>query len=126
MSTSTALGTLLWSESVCPDGETDVPADHYSASPALIARIESDWEAFTDRLPDDFEPENVWRGLHPDPHWDAWDQLAHDWILTRNRHGAGFWDGGWIEPIGAHLTNLAHESGELNVILCDREIHPYG
>ena len=87
MSTSTALGTLLWSESVCPDGETDVPADHYYPSPALIARIETDWEAFTDRLPDDFEPENAWRGISPWPGWDAWDQLAHDWILTRNGHG---------------------------------------
>ena len=128
MSTAAALRTLLWSESVCPDGFNDVPADHYSASPALIARIESDWEAFCDRLPADFEPENAWRGgkMSPEPGWDAWDQLAHDWILTRNGHGAGFWDGDWIEPIGDHLTNLAHQSGELTVLLCDSEIHPYG
>ena len=125
MSVSAALRTLLWSESVCPDGHTDVPADHYSAHPSLITRLESDWEAFTNRLPDDFEPENQWLGMSHELDWDAWDQLAHDWILTRNGHGAGFWDGDWIEPVASHLTNLAHQSGEISVILCDSEIYPY-
>ena len=71
MSVSAALRTLLWSESVCPDGSADVPADHYSAHPSLIARLESDWEEFTDRLPADFEPENQWQGMSPEPEWDA-------------------------------------------------------
>ena len=126
MSVSAALRTLLWSESVCPDGSTDVPADHYSPHPALIAKLQIDWDAFTDRLPADFEPENHWQGISHEPAWDAWDQLAHDWILTRNGHGAGFWDGDWIEPIASHLTNLAKQSGEISVFLCDREIYPYG
>ena len=120
MSASTALGSLLWSESVCPDHNTDIPADYYDA------RVESDWDEFLSHLPSDFEPENEWCGMSQTPGWDAWDQLAHDWILTRNRHGAGFWDGDWVEPVASHLTNLAHQSGQLNVILCDRQIHPYG
>ena len=33
VSVTSALTTLLWSESVCPDGETDVPADHYTPRP---------------------------------------------------------------------------------------------
>ena len=124
MSVSAALRTLLWSESVCPDGSADVPADHYSAHPSLIARLESDWEEFTDRLPADFEPENQWQGMSPEPEWDAWDQLAHDWILTRNHHGAGFWDGDWIEPVASHLTNLAHKSGELSAFCATQKSTP--
>ena len=125
MSSKSALTTLLWSESVIPCGtDYEIRANHYSPSPALIARVESDWDAFLDRLPADFDPEDAWRGMSFTPGWDAWDQLAHDWILTRNHHGAGFWDGDWIEPIGDHLTVLAHQSGELHVLLCDSEIHP--
>jgi len=34
------------------------------------------------------------------------DNVAYDYILTRNHHGAGFWDGDWAE-IGDELTKLA-------------------
>jgi hypothetical protein len=38
-------------------------------------------------------------------------QAGIDFHLTRNRHGAGFWDGGW-EAYGAELTALSHPYGE--------------
>lgn len=42
------------------------------------------------------------------------DELAgHDFWLTRNGHGAGFWDGDWEEPVGKRLTEIAHSFGEL-------------
>ncbi len=34
-------------------------------------------------------------------------QAGHDFWLTRNRHGSGFWDGGWPEDIGRELSNAA-------------------
>jgi hypothetical protein len=37
---------------------------------------------------------------------------GHDFALTRNRHGAGFWDGGWSEPSATVLTDAAHAYGE--------------
>lgn len=40
--------------------------------------------------------------------WDIW----HDLWLTQHRHGAGFWDGDYLEPEGTVLTNLAHRMGE--------------
>ena len=37
-------------------------------------------------------------------------QHAHDLWLTRNHHGAGFWDRGYGES-GEHLTQIAHYMG---------------
>lgn len=39
-------------------------------------------------------------------------QAGHDFWLTRNRHGAGFWDRGLGKP-GEDLTKLSHSFGEL-------------
>lgn len=41
-------------------------------------------------------------------------QLGHDFWLTRNRHGAGFWDRG-LGDVGKRLTDLAHPYGETYV-----------
>lgn len=40
--------------------------------------------------------------------------VGHDFFLTRNGHGAGFWDGDW-EPVGDELTAIAEEFGEVDV-----------
>jgi hypothetical protein len=39
------------------------------------------------------------------------DHLGHDFWLTRNRHGAGFWDRG-LGQVGDDLTERAHAAGE--------------
>ncbi len=41
-------------------------------------------------------------------------QAGHDFWLTRNRHGAGFWDRG-LGTIGDELTNAAQQYGEAYV-----------
>jgi len=33
--------------------------------------------------------------------------MGHDFWLTRNGHGAGFWDGDWSEPHGSKLDEIA-------------------
>jgi hypothetical protein len=45
--------------------------------------------------------------------------IAHDFWLTRNRHGAGFWDGDYPEPIATQLTDLAHSFGECDLYIGD-------
>lgn len=44
------------------------------------------------------------------------DELRHDWptdfYLTRNGHGAGFWDGDYPDEVGRKLTDIAHGFGE--------------
>lgn len=55
--------------------------------------------------------------------WES--QAGHDFWLTRNRHGAGFWDGDWQEPASTELTNLAHRFGEVWLTVCDGKIEIY-
>lgn len=43
--------------------------------------------------------------------------LGHDFWLTRNNHGAGFWDGDW--ELGNELTELALRFGNVDVYLHD-------
>lgn len=46
-------------------------------------------------------------------------QVAHDFWLTRNHHGAGFWDGDYKKDTGEFLTKLSHSFGELNPYVGD-------
>ena len=38
--------------------------------------------------------------------------IGHEFWLTRNRHGAGFWDRGYPGHVGQMLTKDAHSFGE--------------
>lgn len=42
-------------------------------------------------------------------------QAAFDLCLTRNRHGAGYWDGDLPDELGMALTDAAHAMGESDV-----------
>jgi hypothetical protein len=46
------------------------------------------------------------------------EQAGHDFWLTRNLHGAGFWDGDWPE-VGDKLTAISEQFGELWAYLGD-------
>jgi hypothetical protein len=50
------------------------------------------------------------------------EQNGHDFWLTRNRHGAGFWDRGYPEIVGTVLTKAAHEFGEVDLHVGDDEL----
>jgi len=39
-------------------------------------------------------------------------QCGHDFYLTRNGHGSGFWDRGYDEKLAIHLCRIAKEFGE--------------
>lgn len=49
----------------------------------------------------------------------AESHFAHDFWLTRNRHGAGFWDGDYPKALGKALTDLAHSYGECDLYIGD-------
>jgi hypothetical protein len=47
---------------------------------------------------------------------------GHDFWLTRNRHGAGFWDRGqgfYSDGAGKHLTEMSHAYGEYTLYVGD-------
>lgn len=46
-------------------------------------------------------------------------QVAHDFWLTRNHHGAGFWDGDYEEELGKTLTEIAQTFKETDAYVGD-------
>ena len=56
---------------------------------------------------------------------DDASQAGHDFWLTREGHGAGFWDGDWdfpngeIENVGDYLTSKSKEFGEAGLYIGD-------
>jgi hypothetical protein len=93
--------TLLW----CSTDDEGEPLDkNFSSSdiPLDVAkRIVADCRKFWTEANDDifFNP----------------SQAGHDFALTRNHHGAGFWDGEWEEEVGEKLTKLSHSFGEFDL-----------
>lgn len=47
------------------------------------------------------------------------EQVAHDFWLTRNGHGTGFWDGDYEKELGKELTKRAEAYGSCNLYLGD-------
>lgn len=47
------------------------------------------------------------------------EYAGHDFWLTRNGHGAGFWDGDWEEPHDSRLTDLSKTFGEIDLYVGD-------
>lgn len=49
----------------------------------------------------------------------SWGQVGHDFWLTRNRHGAGFWDRGVAGPAVDALVASSHAWGECTMYVGD-------
>lgn len=47
------------------------------------------------------------------------EQNGHDFWLTRNRHGAGFWDRGYKGDLGEKLKEAAHSYGSCDLYVGD-------
>lgn len=50
--------------------------------------------------------------------WTTDEFNGHDFWLTRNRHGAGFWDRGY-GALGRQLTDAAHAWGSFDLYIGD-------
>jgi hypothetical protein len=99
--------TMFWSSI---DDDTGKPMDAlYSVGdlhPETLEQIRKDCEEFQKRI----------ETLEID---ETETQIAHDFWLTRNRHGAGFWDGDYPKKLGEELTKISHQFGELYLYLGD-------
>lgn len=49
-------------------------------------------------------------------------QAGHDFWLTRNGHGCGFWDGDWSEPEDVELTKAAQSFGQCDLYVGDDQL----
>ena len=105
-----ALETLLWSSIV-----GDEPADQFEPSQELKDRVGDDFARFEDMLEEvlpDFDIVDDCK-----IQCDEFEQLEHDFILTVNGHGAGFWDGDWES--GDELTTICKRFPQIEVYLGD-------
>ena len=92
-----------------PDGNGGPPMDENygpeDVAPVALAAMDADVRAFI--------TENAGDLLYLDPR-----KVGHDFWLTRNRHGAGFWDRGLGER-GKRLTDAARAYGECGLYVGD-------
>ncbi len=104
--------TALWSSNDNADDSGGEPLDaNYSISdidPATRDRMIEDCADFQK----DF-------GHLIDEGGGDYGQAGHDFWLTRNGHGAGFWDGDWPEPQAEALTEASKDFGEYNLYVGD-------
>lgn len=76
---------------------------------------------------DRFRAENaadIATAVSPKPgEWSADEQVAHDFWLTRNGHGSGFWDNyngiPYSEEVGDRLTKSAQKFGTFDLYIGD-------
>jgi hypothetical protein len=110
--------TALWSETDDVGNPLDGPGHDEELAEETIVRIKRDCESFNAKALPLFAAYN--EGSDAASEFDMKpSRVAHDFWLTRNRHGAGFWDGDYPEPLGTQLTDLAHEFGEVNLYIGD-------
>lgn len=102
---------LLWSETdeTSAGGDGSYPPDvemEGASFDRLVAECEKFYTAHA----------STWNGKCRCGYEWTDDQMAgHDFALTRNGHGAGFWDGDWAEPAATTLTEACKAFGEVSL-----------
>ncbi len=122
--------TLLWSESCrgsgggdhehtsTDPGDCDASLDYMGYDPDDLAadartEIEAEVRDFCEANADDLA------GLSP-------DDIGHNFLLSRNGHGAGFFDRGWGER-GNRLQDAARRYGDMSAYVGDDDkVHVAG
>ncbi len=107
--------TALWS-SVNDEGDPlDRDYSETDLAPETLEKMRADCERFETENQATLEAAIATGG----PDFDEMERAAHDFWLTRNHHGAGFWDGDWPEPYARQLTDAAHAFGECDLYVGD-------
>lgn len=104
----------------CDDGTISEPGQAYTGDDLDESDLDDDAREQIERDARDFWDANLGNlnacGLDP-------EQCGHDFWLTRNRHGAGFWDRkhrGVTEDMALdRLTDASHVYGEVTLVLGD-------
>lgn len=107
--TTAYVKAALWSSMDHDDERGGEPLDaNYDTadiSPETLASIRDDCKAFQ-------------RDHAGDIRGDL-ERAGHDFWLTRNHHGCGFWDGDWQDEVGQRLTEASHAYGECDLYVGD-------
>ena len=117
------LGSLLWSST----DDQDINFDKfYTADDATLLLRDKLWGELTPliggtNLVSLYDALTAYKERFGD---DAPSQFGHDLALTRNHHGAGFWDRG-LGVAGDVLTEWAQSLGELHLFHGHDSIHSH-
>lgn len=115
-----AVECLLWSSTLM-ECEQDPASEYfvaecehwddvdYPVDPDSVANLQSELESFIELCEQDLIASKL------DP-----GQIGHDFILTRNGHGTGFWDRG-LDEIGDRLTKWAKTFGSIESLYIDTQ-----
>ena len=103
----------LWSST---DFDSEEPLDQdYGASdlhPDTLRQMREDVEDFAKSNEADLMTWDSGR-------WSVEEMAGHDFWLTRNGHGAGFWDGDWDKDVGNRLTEACKPVGSVDLYVGD-------
>lgn len=107
--------------------DNDVPLnvghDMYDIDVKTIKVMQEDckqfFEANTSHIRTDGAPFSEWTDELDSYNKRAAHVAGYDFWLTRNGHGAGFWDGDWPAPQATFLTDASEEIGSFELYLGD-------
>lgn len=130
-----AMNYLAYLEENFPDQSVDEFTEAYITCALWSSHDESDPETGGDPMDDNYGPEDIAPETMVKMQQDCQDFLTenqalilehgtlsragHDFWLTRNGHGAGFWDGDWPEDVGETLTKASKTFGEFDLYVGD-------
>jgi len=107
--TTAYIVTALWSSMDNADDQGGEPLDaNYDLedfAPETLAAIKDDCKAF--------------QRDHAEDIGGDLERAGHDFWLTRNHHGAGFWDGDWQAEVGQRLTEACRPYGSVDLYVGD-------
>jgi hypothetical protein len=107
--TASYIEAAFWSstDELTPDGGAplDKNYDFEDLAPETLARVIEECRAFQ------ATNGHLFAGRE--------ESAGHDFWLTRNHHGAGFWDGDWPEPAATVLDAASKTAGERNLYVGD-------
>ena len=109
--TSSYLESALWSS--IDDNGTPLDAPKYSdmeLADETVTIFKADCAKF--------QSDNA-ELLTPAREYQSTSHIAHDFWLTRNGHGSGFWDGDYPKELGKALTRASKAFGECYLYIGD-------
>jgi hypothetical protein len=104
------IDAAIWSSTDDEGVPLDMNYDATTLAPETLERMKADCASFQVQY---------WEAICGDL-----SRAGHDFWLTRNHHGAGFWDGDWPEEIGEELTEACNLWGDVDLSVGqDGKIH---
>ena len=114
--------TALWAAREDGD-DTWLDVDAGDIAPETLAVINADCAAFWTANADTILCEGAPQARDFDTAASESERVAamagHDFWLTRNGHGAGFWDGDWPEPAATILDGASKAAGSCDLYVGD-------